>query len=175
MGTEYNTFYRIYDSDERSNLVDRTLEQLDFHPLSIALLAMVLHQNKWDVARLTREWDRLRTSVLQTQHNESLAAAIEVSPASPMFRELGPDARRLLEVVAFFPQGVDESDVDWPFPTIPDRTRIFDKFCVLSLTHRSGGFVTMLAPLRAYLSPKDQKLSLLLCTIGGTLLHPYVG
>ena len=174
-------FYDIYGNNDQSDIICNLLGRLDFHALSITLLATTASHNMWDHDRLAKEWDTWRTQVLQTDYNESLAATIEMSLTSPMFHELGPDARDLLGVIAFFPQGVDENNLDWLFSStskkhsiftkqststrqnIFTKQKMFDKFCVLSLTYRSNGFITMLAPLRDYLCPKDPKSSPLLC------------
>ena len=186
-----NIFYGIYNIG-RSSIVRDLVKRLDFHALSITLLATAASHNMWDYDRLAKEWDAHRTQVLRTDYNESLAATIELTLASPSFRKLGAsptfhklipfstvrkflpspmlrnlgfDARALLEIVAFFPQGIDENNLDWLFPTIPERKNVFDKFCVLSLTHRISGFITMLAPIRDYFSPQDPKSSPLLCAV----------
>ena len=157
-------FYSIYGDGGRSSVINDLLQRLEFHALSITLLATTASHNTWDVDRLAKEWDTQRVKVLQTHYNKSLAATIELSLTSPTFRSLGPDAPALLEVIAFFPQGIDEENLDWLFPTIPDRQKIFDGFCLLSLTYRSNGFVTMLAPIRDHLVPRDPRSSALLRT-----------
>jgi hypothetical protein len=159
-----NIFYDIHRNVERSGIINDLLERLDFHALSIKLLATTASHNGWDHDRVATEWDAQRARVLQTDYNESLAATIELSLSSPTFLSLGPNTRDLLGVVAFLPQGVDEKNLDWLFPTISNRKNIFDKFCVLSLTYRSNGFLTMLAPIRDYLGPRDPQSSPLLCT-----------
>jgi tetratricopeptide (TPR) repeat protein len=156
-------FYGIYGDGQRPSVINDLLRRLDFHALSIILLATTASYNGWDYDRLAEEWDTERAQVLQTDYNESLAATIELSLASPTFRNLGPNARELLGVIAFFPQGISEKNLDWLFPTIPNRKNLFDKLCVLSLTYRSNGFVTMLAPIRDYTCPRDPESSPLLC------------
>jgi tetratricopeptide (TPR) repeat protein len=156
-------FYDIYNDHGQSSIINDLLERLDFHALSITLLATAASHNAWDYNRLAKEWDTKRAQVLQTHHNKSLAATIELSLSSPTFRSLGPNARDLLGVIAFFPQGIYEEHLDWLFPSISNGQTTFDTLCVLSLTYRSSGFVRMLAPIRDYLGPQDPRSSPLLC------------
>ena len=156
-------FYNTYDRAERSGIIEDLVQRLDFHALSITLLATTASHNVWDHTRLAKEWETHRARALRTDYNESLAATIELSLASPTFRKLCPEARELLGVAAFFPQGIDENNLDWLFPAISDRRGTFDKFFALSLTSRTDGFITMLGPIRDYLCPLDPKSSQLLC------------
>ena len=156
-------FHSIYGDRGRSTVISDLVDRLDFHALSIKLSATTASHNAWDCDRLMKEWNTHRSRVLRTDYSESLAATIELSLASPTFQNLGSDARELLGVVAFFPQGVDEKNLDWLFPTIPDRMNVFDKFCTLSLTYRNGNFITALEPIRDYLYPPDPGSSPLLC------------
>ena len=117
--TACDVFYSIYGEGRRSTVINDLLLRLDYHPLSIKLLATAASHNGWDSDRLAKEWDTQRAQVLQTDYNESLAATLELSLASLTFRSLSPVVRDLLGVVAFFPQGIDEKNLDWFSPPSP--------------------------------------------------------
>ena len=80
-----DAFHRIYKRGERSSSIDEVLEQLEFHPLSITLLATVAQQNTWDTEQLIAEWSSERTAALDAGVSGSLAKTIELSLTSPKF------------------------------------------------------------------------------------------
>ena len=147
MDAACNIFYNIYGTGRWSSIINNLLQRLDYHALLIMLLATTASHNRWDSNQLAKEWYTQRAQALQADYNESLAATLELSLASPTFCSLGPVACNLLGVVAFFPQGINKKNLDWLFPTISNRKNIFDKFCVLSLAYRSNSFDMMLAPI----------------------------
>lgn len=67
-----DTFDRIHQC-EQSNSINHILEQLDFHPHSVILLATVAQGNKSDTSRLAKGWETQRTGVLRVQHSGSLS------------------------------------------------------------------------------------------------------
>jgi hypothetical protein len=85
-------FYSIHDNGGRSDVIRDLVSQLDFHALSITLLATVASQNMWDYGQVAKEWETQRAQVLRTDHNESLATTIELSLASQTFRKLTPSS-----------------------------------------------------------------------------------
>ena len=153
----------------RSTVVEGLVERLEYHALSITLLATVALQSRWDDDRLAQEWKKRRTGILANRHSKdnpanSLATTIDLSLNSPMFAALGSDARGVIETIAFFPRGVNERKLKWLFPKVSSIRDIIDTFLILSLTHRAGGFVTMLAPLRDHLKPSNPCSAPLLLT-----------
>ena len=163
-------FYNTYGQSKReapedifNGVIDHFLRCLDFHPLSLVIFATAASNNKWNYSQMAGRWKTQWARVLRTDYDRNLAVALEILLTSSIFCELGPDARKLLEVAAFFPQGIDEENLDWLFPAISNSRKTFNTFCDLSLTYRSNGFITMLAPIRDYFTPRDPQSSPLLC------------
>src|SRR5258707_5490643 len=97
-----------YGSDVCPSGVKILISAIQFHPLSITLLAQVAKQNGWPSERLEMAWKEHQTRLLRNGKgkSDSLEITIELSLGSPAIRTLG--ARHFLSAIAFLPQGVDE-------------------------------------------------------------------
>ncbi|KAG6808666.1 hypothetical protein H0H93_016642, partial [Arthromyces matolae] len=111
--------FKLYyaPSIENSTLI-RLLSAVDFHPLSINLLAQAAVQNDWTPQDLVAAWDRQRTVLLDGGDGkiQSIAVTIETSLNSPSLVKLGETAHHLLQIIAFLPQGIRKQRLTAIFP-----------------------------------------------------------
>jgi hypothetical protein len=103
-------FAKVCHTDIPPAILDRLLSELDFHPLSIILLAQAAENNGWSPDDLVQSWQREHTKLLDNGSAKvhSLSITIELSLKSPSIQKLGDNARRFLQIIAFLPQGVDK-------------------------------------------------------------------
>ena len=135
----------------RSSVVDDLIARLDFHPLSIDLLARSVRENEWDEPTLLRVLDDDQPSALKKNYREGLKDAMELSFRCPTIQNLGATARSALEAIAGFPRGVEECQLENVFPTITGIAVAVDVLCRFFLIYREDGFVKMHSPFRFYI------------------------
>ncbi|KAH7922645.1 hypothetical protein BV22DRAFT_1048734 [Leucogyrophana mollusca] len=152
------TFTHIYRTDDSPAMIDKLLSALDFHPLSINLLAHIATENQWTLDQLTSAWGKQQTDLLEVGDGrfQSLSVTIELSLASSAIKQLGNDARHVMQVAAFLPQGINEKNLKNLFPTIPNICSIIDALCRLSLMYRKIEVYAMLSPIRIHISNTHQ-------------------
>ncbi|KAH7918740.1 TPR-like protein [Leucogyrophana mollusca] len=149
----FTKIYWIDGSPAIIAIVDELLKDLDFHALSINLLAHVATENQWTLDRLKSEWKKQQTDLLEVSGGklQSVSVTIELSLASSSIKKLGNDARHVMQVAAFLPQGVNEENLEHLFPTIRNIRSIIDALCRLSLMYRKAEAYAMLSPIRIHI------------------------
>jgi len=143
------TFYNLCNL-ARSPAVGDLITRLDFHPLSIDLLARSVRENNWDATTLLQAWEDDQASALRTNHRRSLKDTLESSLCSPTIKNLGTIAQDSLNAIAAFPLGVEEGRLGRIFPHITGVEVAADVLCRFSLIYRQDGYVKMLSPFRSY-------------------------
>ncbi|TFY75602.1 hypothetical protein EWM64_g8411, partial [Hericium alpestre] len=139
---------------EKTDVIDSLLQSLDCHPLSINLLAHAARENDWSLTELLDTWNKQQIDLLHNGDgkSQSLIVTLELSLSSLSLRKLGDSVLQVLQIIAFLPQGVDRRELSGLFPSLAGVSTIVDATCKQSITYRSGDFMTMLAPVRLYIS-----------------------
>jgi len=148
-------FFEIYQytsCSEAEEDIKGLLKELDFHPLSINILANAAQQNSWSPTMLLKRWNDRHSKVLDGGKGklQSLSDTMQLSLSSPSVQNLGEDGLRALAVIAFLPQGLNESLASDLLPSLPQVDTICDVLCMQSLVYRQDNFLKMLSPIRHY-------------------------
>ncbi|KAG6860589.1 hypothetical protein C0995_009585 [Termitomyces sp. Mi166 len=108
---------------------------------------------------LVTAWNRQREALLETGDGkiQSLAITIETSLNSPSFIKLGETVRHLLQIIAFLPQGISKTRITAIFPGVSNIEPCANALCRQSLAYLNGDFITLLAPIRLYISNRYNK------------------
>ncbi|KAG1724368.1 hypothetical protein EDB19DRAFT_1949923 [Suillus lakei] len=155
LSSAQTVFFQIYRRASRSDDGEEMkvlLKELDFHPLSINILANAAQQNAWSPAMLLKRWNDRHSKVLNAGKGklQSLSDTMQLSLSSPSIQDLGEDGRRALAIIAFLPQGLNEDLTSDMLPSLPQVDAICDVLCMQSLVYRQDNFIKVLAPIRHY-------------------------
>ena len=144
-----DTFYDLCNLGQ-SPAVNTLIARLDFHPLSIDLLASFVRENDWDETALLKAWSDDQASAMRNRYYEKLKDTIEPMLYSPTIQKLGTTGRDVLEAIASFPSGVKEHELENIFHKITGIGEVVDILCKFSFVHRQDGFLKMLSPFQFY-------------------------
>jgi len=147
-------FFQIYRRADRENVeegIASLLQDLDFHLLSINILANAAQQNGWSPDMLRERWKDQRSAVLDYGEGklQSLSYTMRLSFNSPSIQRFG-EAQHILAIIAFLPQGLNEALSKRILPSTLQVDIICDVLWRQSLVYRQDGFLKMLAPIRHY-------------------------
>ena len=92
-----------------SSALNSLIARLDFHPLSIELLASCARENDWDEPMLLQACG---DNTLKTSYYPRLKDAVEPALRSPTIRKLGAVARAVFKDIATLPYGVNGEEND---------------------------------------------------------------
>ena len=135
---------------ERSAEINSLLEKLDFHPLSIDLLASAACENDWSEAKLLEMWDGGKVNALDAYGRQSIEGIIKSALGAPSIQIHGVTALETLRALAALPNGVEESKVESTVAEVPEIGYVIDALCKFFLVYRQDGFFKMLSPFRLY-------------------------
>ncbi|KAG6875849.1 hypothetical protein C0992_002099, partial [Termitomyces sp. T32_za158] len=160
--------FRAYYPAIDTSILIKLLAAVDFHPLSINLLAQAAVQNEWSPQALIFEWNRQRAALLEAGNGkiQSLTVTIETSLNSPSIVRLGKIVPYLLQIIAFLPQGINKTRLTAIFPGVLNIETCADALCKQSLAYLNGDFITLLAPIRLYIMS---------CLNGNISTNPFFG
>ncbi|KAG2059301.1 hypothetical protein BDR06DRAFT_1003428 [Suillus hirtellus] len=147
----FQTYPRARCNDAEEEIKD-LLRELDFHPLSINLLANTARQNDWSSAVLLKRWNNRHSAVLNPGKGklQSLSDTMQLSLDSPSIQALGEDGRRTLAIIAFLPQSLNGNLAGDLLPSLQEVDTICDVLRMQSLVYRQDDFIKVLAPIRHY-------------------------
>ncbi|KAJ8587949.1 hypothetical protein M405DRAFT_280511 [Rhizopogon salebrosus TDB-379] len=147
------TFEHLCPQQIPTDIVEELLDGVDNHPLSVNIIARRAAQHGWTGEELLSAWRTQQAALLENggRKSQSLRATVELSLNAPSVTGLGNDARKLLEIIAFFPQGLTTVRAK---ALCPSAAAIVDALCVHSMIHHEGNYFTMLKPMRLYLGHK---------------------
>jgi len=132
------------------------LHELDYHPLSINILASAAVSNKWTLAQLEMKWKTQRkSSILEIRKDRyhSVGFAIDLSVSCSDFDETRDQVMKLLRAVAFLPRGIHRQDLEGVLEDNP-AISIAESLCRCSLTYWRDDRLVVLSPIRMHIMEK---------------------